>query len=257
MDVIETMPKKFFELFPNQTFILTGGGKKPFALRGVYSDEEFALANILETKTISQILQEMQEKISEMTDAIGSRTINAITKLAGEAKNMISGANFLANGGRTDTAPWTTWKKIIGHSHGIITINFVVVENVKKATEILNKISLQTINDYGFWSYEYTDALSAFIKNKSSSTTTKKANSTAEKIDQAIKNSIGKNLFRLRMGNWFDSGTMLLVQGCDYRIKTGVFDGKGNPEYLEVTLRLMPARQIGANDYDKWFLITK
>jgi len=257
MEIIETLPKNFFDLFPNQTFILSGGdGGSFFVLRGIYSDEEFGLSNTLDTKTISQIFQEAKEMASNVVDNIGSKTINAITKIVGAIKDVSDGASFISSGGRTDIAPWTTWKKVVSHNHGIITLNFIITENIKKSTEILNKISLQSISKNGFWEYEYTDTLSEFLKGTSSLSASKKTNSAAGKIDSKIMQTIGKKLFRLKMGNWFDSGTMLLVQGCDYRIKTGVFDEKGNPEYLEVTLRLMPARKIGANDYNKWFLIS-
>ena len=253
MGVIHTLPKDFFNYFPNQTFTLYSGAFKK-SLVGLYKDEEFSLDNQLQMKTIEEILQEVEQKAQAAADNFDNKTINTIKNIYNAVKGGISAAKSV--GGRENLSPWLSWQKVIAHSHGAITLNFIVTNNIKKTTDFLNLISLQSIDEHYMWEYKPTDGVSQFLKSATPLSSALRSNAKTKKVGQTIERMMKGKLFRLRMGNWFDSGYKLLVSGCNFRIKTGIFDEKGNPEYLEVTLRLKPARQIGATDYQKWFKIT-
>ena len=255
MGYIQTLPKEFFEYFPNQTFTLYSGAFKT-SLSGLYKDEEFSLDNQLQTKTIEEIISEVEEKMKAAADNFDdNKTIRSIKNLYTAIKDGASAIKSI--GGRENLSPWLSWQKVIAHNHGFITLNFIVTNNIKKTADFLNLISLQSINKNTFlWEYKPTDGVSQFLKSATPLSSKLKSNANTKKVGGELEKLMKGKLFRLTMGNWFDSGYQLLVSGCNFRIKTSVFDEKGNPEYLEVTLRLKPARQIGATDYQKWFKLT-
>ena len=246
---INTLPEELLEKFPNQTFNLY----TPFGvITGIYSDEEFSLDNMLQTKTVGEILENIEEKVKDAVSDLGEKA-QAMVNLYEGIKKGFNSAKEIASGGREQASPWLTWKKVIAHSHGAITLNFLVTEKIKTSTEILNNLSLQSINDLGMWSYYPTDVLSDFFSGKSSVSSSKNSKQVGKKIDSKIEGLMKKRLFRLTLGNWFDSSYFLLVAGCNYSIKTATFKENGSPEYLKVTVRLTPARNIGADAYNKWF----
>jgi len=241
--------------YPNQRLTI----HSPFGeLMSIYKDEEFGISGSLEYKTLGDIISEVGDMASDAGDAISemSSTAGAIIGFGKGIMNTASKGKKITAGFRDEATPWMGFKKAIAHSHGNITLNFIITRQLKDAKDLLNKMSMQEISSIGMWEYQPTDSMKSLFTDKSGSMSSVSAMTTgsrdAKKNLDDFNGKLAKNLFTVTIGNWFRADS-LIIGSIDYRIKTAVFDDKGSPEYMEVTMNLEPVRKLSASEIADWF----
>jgi len=203
----------------------------------LYKDEEMGISGNLTSKTMKEIKDEGMDDWG---------------------LSFLRKANFgkYASGGREEATPWLGFRKIVGHSHGNIALNFVITRQLGDAMKLLNKMSMQEIDKIGLWSYDPTDVASSFFDDKKgtsgSNSASKPASTDVVSLFNEMTEKFSGKLFSLEIGDWFYA-TDLLVDSIDYRVKTAVFDQNGSPEFLEVTMNLSPVRKLSASEISAWF----
>ena len=244
------------EKYPNQELII----HSPFgSLVSLYRDEEFGMSGSLDYKTIGDIINEVSSMGSEIADTASdiSSTFNTIAKGVRSLKSGASNAKQIASGFREEATPWMGFQKAIAHSHGDITLNFIITRQLKDAKILLNKMSMQEIDSTGMWSYKPTDSLKTLFADKSGTMSSFSAITTgsrdALKNLREFDNKLAPLLITVSIGNWLRADK-LIIKSVDYRIKTAVFDDGGSPEYIEVTMNLGPIRKLSATEISRWFI---
>jgi hypothetical protein len=241
--------------YPNQNLIINS----PFgSIVSIYKDEEFGISGGLEYKNLGEIISD----ISDMTNQAGdiassfSGTAGAIVGFGKSVLNSGSNIKKISSGFRDEATPWMGFQKAIAHTHGNITLNFIITRQLKDVKELLNKMSMQEISSTGMWEYLPTDSLKTLFSDTSGSMSSMSALTTgsrdAKKNLDDFDGKLGAKLMGVSIGSWFRAD-MLIIDSIDYRIKTAVFDDSGSPEYMEVTMNLKPIRKLSATEISGWF----
>jgi hypothetical protein len=248
------LQQSLLKKFPNQLMTISSVFG---SITSIYSDEEFSVSGSLEYTTLGEIVDEVKSMADDATDAASniSSTFASLKNIYKAITKGASSGKMIASGFRKEATPWMGFKKAIAHTHGNITLNFVITRELGNAKMLLNKMSMQEIK-YGMWKYDPTDVLSTLFDDFSSlmnsESAGKNGSSNSSHMLDSIDGKITPRLFSVKIGKWFKADKLVLTS-LDYRIKTSVFDENGSPEYLTVTMNLEPIRKLSAEEMASWF----
>ena len=113
-----------------------------------HKDEEFGISGGLEYKNLGEIISDISDMGNQAADIASSfsGTAGAIVGFGKSVMNSGSNIKKISSGFRDEATPWMGFQKAIAHTHGNITLNFIITRQLKDAKELLNKMSMQEIS---------------------------------------------------------------------------------------------------------------